>query len=65
MANISLTKTAPWKAVTSRAREVVGAASPLNLMQAAELICPQAQSGSIAIFYANHVSLIISQRSTD
>ena len=34
-------------------------------MHAAELICPQAQSWSIAIFYANHFSLFISQFSVD
>ena len=31
-----------------------GVASPLDLIQAAELIGPQAQSGSVTIFYANH-----------
>ena len=42
-----------------------GAALPLDLMQAAELIRPQAQAWSVAIFNTNHLSALISQRSTD
>jgi hypothetical protein len=34
-------------------------------MHAAELICPQAQSWSVAIFYVNDSSLLISQFSAD
>ncbi len=41
-----------------------GVASALDLIQAAELIGPQAQPWSITIFYANHMTALISQLST-
>jgi hypothetical protein len=41
-----------------------GVASALDLIQAAELIGSQAQPWSITIFYANHMTALISQLST-